>query len=335
MVRTDGVSCCVVQVKRGVVQATKGSPRRAGPAEKYVDELTAQAKEDLSRKVVVGVDPGMGNLLYFSSDNGTERKQMRYTQKQRCMETRAKKYSEILKREKGRTVVDGRTIAQWEAELSEHSHKTVSLAAFKEYIGAKLRMNSKISEFYEARWHRKQRLNGYFNRCRSEARLLGRLKEMFGEPKDVVIGIGDWEQRRHRKFKEPVKGKGFRETLRRGGYRVLLVDEHRTSVQCSHCQQDDAKCHKFLPSTRRDRNGRCWLVHGLLLCQQCRRPWNRDANASLNIERLAKTALAGLPRPEYLQRSREARKRKGDSEPADDGARKKPAVGAQPRDRLV
>jgi hypothetical protein len=83
-------------------------------------------------------------------------------------------------------VVDGRTIPQWEAELSEHSHKTVSLAAFKEYIGAKLRMNSKISKFYEARWHRKQRLNGYFNRCRSEARLLGRLKEMFGEPKDVV-----------------------------------------------------------------------------------------------------------------------------------------------------
>jgi hypothetical protein len=200
---------------------------------------------------------------------------------------------------------------QWEAELSEHSHKTVSLAAFKEYIGAKLRMNSKISKFYEARWHRKQRLNGYFNRCRSEARLM-----------DKVIGIGDWEQ-----FKEPVKGKGFRQTLRRGGYRVLLVDEHRTSVQCSHCQQDAAKCHKFLPSTRRDRNGRCWLVHGLLLCQQCRRPWNRDANASLNIARLAKTALAGLPRPEYLQRSREARKRKGDSEPADDGARKKPAVG--------
>jgi hypothetical protein len=96
-VRTDGVSCCVVQVKRGVVQATKGSPRRAGPAEKYVDELTAQAKEDLSRKVVVGVDPGMGNLLYFSSDNGTERKQMRYTQRQRRMETRAKKYSGILK----------------------------------------------------------------------------------------------------------------------------------------------------------------------------------------------------------------------------------------------
>jgi len=166
--------------------------------------------------------------------------------------------------------------------------------------------------------HRKQRLNGYFNRYRSESRLLEQLEAKFGAPKDVVIGIGDWEQWQHRKFKEPVKGKGFRQTLRRGGYRVFLVDEHRTSLQCSLCQEENAKCHKFLPSTRRDRSGRSWLVHGLLLCQQCKRPRNRDAHASMNIACLTRTALAGLSRPEHLQRSRTHCKRKGDAESSDD-----------------
>jgi hypothetical protein len=306
----------------------RGTSDSARPSEKYIDELTDNERRCLSDKIVVGVDPGMDNLLYFSTEDGTKRK--RYTQRQRRKETKVRKYDRRLVKEKGKTVVDGRTITQWEAELSAHSHKTVSLAAFKEYICAKLWMNSKISAFYEKRWHRKQRLNGYFNRCRSESRLLEQLEAMFGAPKDVVIGIGDWEQWKHRKYKEPVKGKGFRQTLRRGGYRVFLVDEHRTSLQCSLCQEENAKCHKFLPSTRRDRSGRSWFVHGLLLCQQCRRPRNRDANASMNIARLTRTALAGLSRPEYLQRSCIARKRKGGAESSDEKASKKPfACAAQ------
>ena len=52
---------------------------------------------------------------------------------------------------------------------------------------------------------------------------------------------------------EPHKGKGFRDVLRRGGYRVLLVDAFRTSVQCSRCATEAARCHteraKRTPST--------------------------------------------------------------------------------------
>ena len=68
----------------------------------------------------------------------------------------------------------------------------------------------------------------------------------------MVIGIGDWEQKKHRKFKEPVKGKGFRSLLRRGGFKVYLVDEFRTSCKCSHCQHEDGKCETF--RVRRDPN---------------------------------------------------------------------------------
>ena len=332
MVRTDGVSCCVVKVRKSDVNNEGDGAKRTGtsnsarPSEKYIDELTDDERRRLSDKIVVGVDPGMGNLLYFSSEDGKTRK--RYTQNQRRQETKVREYDRRLVKKKGKTVVEDWTITQWEAKLSAHNHKTASLAAFKEYIHAKLWVNSKIGAFYEKHWHRQQRLNGYFNRNRSESRLLEELEAKFGAPKDVVIGFGDWEQLQHRKFKEPVKGKGFRQTLRRGGYRVFLVDEHRTSLQCSLCQQENAKCHKFLPSTRCDSSGRSWFVHGLLLCQQCRRPRNRDANASMNIACLTRTALAGQSRPEHLRRSCTARKKKraAKSSDDDDEARKIPRV---------
>ena len=76
--------------------------------------------------------------------------------------------------------------------------------------------------------------------------MLGRMRVTFGDPRHVVLGVGDWEQRQHCKFKEPTKGKGLRETLRRGGYKVLLVDEFRTTKQCAQCQAGGARCETFL-----------------------------------------------------------------------------------------
>ena len=75
--------------------------------------------------------------------------------------------------------------------------------------------------------------------------MLENFAKIFGDRDSVVIGIGDWEQMKHHKFKEPTKGKGFRDLLRKKGYQVYLVDEFRTSCQCSFCQDDSAKCEKF------------------------------------------------------------------------------------------
>jgi hypothetical protein len=51
----------------------------------------------------------------------------------------------------------------------------------------------------------------------TEARLLSRFKKLFGEPETTIIAIGDFEQRKHRKFKEPIKWKGFRTLFRKAG----------------------------------------------------------------------------------------------------------------------
>jgi len=38
---------------------------------------------------------------------------------------------------------------------------------------------------------------------------------MYGNPEEVVICIGDWEQRKQMKYKEPTLGKGMRSLLRK------------------------------------------------------------------------------------------------------------------------
>lgn len=45
------------------------------------------------------------------------------------------------------------------------------------------------------------------------------------------------------------------------------------------------------------------LVHGLISCKNCSNVWNRDVNGATNIYRIAKNAVNGLERPEYLLRS--------------------------------
>jgi hypothetical protein len=58
-----------------------------------------------------------------------------------------------------------------------------------------------------------------------------------------VICIGDWEQKKQMKFKEPTIGKGMRTLFRKNNYKVFLVDEFRTSCKCSNC--NGGVCEKF------------------------------------------------------------------------------------------
>jgi hypothetical protein len=37
--------------------------------------------------------------------------------------------------------------------------------------------------------------------------MINNFKKIFGKPEDVIICAGDFEQKQHMKYKEPVKGK--------------------------------------------------------------------------------------------------------------------------------
>ena len=140
-----------------------------------------------------------------------------------------------------------------------------------------------------------------------------KFKENYGQ--DAVVCIGDWAQKEHRKFKEPVKGKGFRKMFRTFGYEIYLLDEHKTSMQCWGCKKEEAKLEKFYRREYKTKNGdtkKSELLHGLPKiaerdfgkCKTCKRLWNRDANSSRNQRDLAKEYIAGRERPEYLKISK-------------------------------
>jgi transposase len=316
MIDTDGVSCSIVFIRSDLFGKRYNDNNNFVPKEEqYIDDLPAEQLRQLSSRKIVGIDPGMSDLLYCSTENmykGEDRygeAQFRYTQNQRRSELRIKKYQRILNQQKGEHVVDGKTVIEWETTLSAFNRKTVDYDKFRDYITAKLFVNSKIAPFYETRHHRKMKLNSYYNTRRSEQKLVTNFIKKFGQPDEVVVGIGDWSQKQHRKYKEPTKGKGFRKVLKQAGFPVLLVDEFRTSCQCFHCGTTgvESKCVKFRerldPNTKKpylQRHPR--FVHGLLKCTTCKRLWNRDANGALNIARIVRSAVAGRERPEYLSR---------------------------------
>ena len=71
-------------------------------------------------------------------------------------------------------------------------------------------INHKLFAFYNKYIFRKLKLNGYMNRLKNEQKLMNKFKKVFGDKNDVVVCFGDFEQRKHMKYKEPIKGKDMK-----------------------------------------------------------------------------------------------------------------------------
>jgi transposase len=171
---------------------------------------------------------------------------------------------------------------------------------FKEYCKKKNEINKKIIDFYSKKIFRKLKLNGYMNSKKSEQRMIKNFEKIFGNKKDVIICIGDFEQKQHMKYKEPTKGKSIRDLFRNNGYELYLIDEFRTSCKCSNCGNDNCKF-MFRKSPKPYKNHTI-LVHGLIRCKSCSKTWNRDCNGATNIYKIAKNILNNQERPDYLCR---------------------------------
>lgn len=119
----------------------------------------------------------------------------------------------------------------------------------------------------------------------------------------MVVCFGDFEQKKHMKYKEPIKGKGMRTLFRRNGFKTYLVDEFRTSCKCSSCE--GGSCEKFMmrenPKPFREGFNLCW---GLLKCKTCDGVWNRECNGATNIYKIAFNSINGKDRPNYLSRKK-------------------------------
>ena len=317
MIETDGVGCSIQLIRHDLYGRTHLRQANNPVLEAYIDEVPIEKLRD---KKLVGIDPNLSDLLYCVSKDNDQILKLRYTQNQRRKQTKSKEYQRSLEQFKAATIIEGQTVIQWETQFSIQmnqdglSYKTLNFEKFQTYIQHKNQINSKLVRFYEVFEHRRLKWYGYINRQKSEARFINRFKELFGSSDNVVIGIGDYEQHQHRKYKEPIKGKGFRKMFHRAGYKhTYLVDEHKTSCKCHGCKdiiEDNYVVGGECVTFRRCKNPRPWkeeeniVRHGLLMCQTCRKLWCRDTNASLNIWEIMKAAQESKARPRYLQRGK-------------------------------
>lgn len=304
MIETDGISCTLLLLRKDLIGKRLPMMKKGLSTETYIDELTDYTQ--LQNKKIVGIDPGKCDLIYCVDADNKDANKFRYSQDQRRKETKKKKYSKIqleLKKEKIQGKGTSKTIIEWETELSKLNKKTLDITKFKEYIQKKSEINGLLFPFYEKYIFRKLRLQSYRNTKKSEQKMLNNFKRIFGSEKDVVVCFGDYEQKKHMKFKEATKGKGMRTLFRKAGFQTYLVDEFRTSCRCSKCEIGICKKTMVRENPKPFRSGNV-LVHGLICCKNGCGYWNRDVNGATNIYKIAFNAINNKARPSYLSRSK-------------------------------
>jgi hypothetical protein len=300
MIETDGVSCSLLLLRKDLVGKKLPMMKKGLSTEIYIDELNDYSQ--IQNKKIVAIDPGKCDLIYCVDDCNKESNKFRYSQDQRRKETKKKKFSKIqleLKQEK----INGKTIIEWETEISKYNRKSLNIPKFKEYIKKKSEINGMLFTFYEKYIFRKLRLQSYRNTKRSEQKMLNNFKRIFGNEKDVIVCFGDYEQKKQMKFKEATKGKGMRTLFRKAGFQTYLVDEFRTSCMCSKCEIGICKKTMVRENPKPYRSGNV-LVHGLICCKNGCGYWNRDVNGATNIYKIAYNAINNKERPNYLSRSK-------------------------------
>ena len=300
MVSTDGIGLSILLLRDDLVGKKLPMMKKGISKELYIDELDDYST--LRDKKIVGVDPGKEDLIYCVDDASKDANVFRYSQHQRRKETKMKKYNNIILAMKTNKI-EGKTIIEYETELSHFNRKSLQITKYKEYLREKNRINHILFSFYRKELFRKLKFGKYINIKRNEQKMISNFKRIYGNPDNVVICIGDWEQRTQMKYKEPTLGKGIRTLFRKNNYNVFLVDEFRSSCKCSNC--NGGICEKYMvrnhPNKKKNKD-ELRLVHGLLRCKSGCGSWNRDRNGSSNIYKIAKNAINNKERPSYLCR---------------------------------
>lgn len=299
MISTDGVGVSILFIRDDLVGKRLPNAKKGVSKELYIDELNDYSA--LHNKKIIGIDPGKEDLIYCVDDASKDANVFRYSQNQRRKETKMKKYNNIILGMKTNKI-QGKSVIEYETELSLYNRKTLCIDKFKAYIAEKNRINHILFDFYAKQLFRKLKFGRHINIKRSEQKMISDFRKTYGNPDEVVICIGDWEQRQQMKYKEPTLGIGMRSLFRKNKYKVYLVDEFRSSCKCSKC--DGGVCEKFMVRKNpRPNKDDMRLVHGLLRCKSGCGSWNRDRNGSSNIYKIACQAIHKLERPSYLCRT--------------------------------
>lgn len=216
---------------------------------------------------------------------------------------------------KQKTIIGSKNIIKIESELSRYNSSTCNWSNLCSYVKAKNKVNSLLFDFYKKEIHRRLTWYSYINRQRSESKMLNRLEDVFGGPKNTVILMGDWSRNSTPKNQVPVKGKSIRKLIKSRGYKLFLVNEFRTScreyqtgeelVNFRWNKEKSQYVHRLLGSKRLLQE-RAMNTEELKISRQNKNGLptiiNRDLNAALNILLKGKCIIKGDKLPEYFLR---------------------------------
>jgi len=217
MIKTDGISVSILFVRVD----NKGNPVKKQKGKMYKEQLDceyiekAELTDELRKMKIVTIDPNDGgDLIYCGSKNeNDELETFRYTQNQRRLETRTKKYMKITEKVNNETKINNQTIKQIESTLSVLNSKTVNCEEFKKYVTEKNKVNKILYTHYQQEFFRKFKLNKFINMQKSEAKMVENFKSKFGTPDKIIIVFGDHDKGQHNmKGLEPTICKKFRKT---------------------------------------------------------------------------------------------------------------------------
>jgi len=312
MIRTDGVSCCVLflRVDANGKPLSKTWKNKKCCEEENIDYIEkVELTEELKNMKVVCADPNYSDLIYCGSkDENGNLQTFRYTQNQRRIETRLKKYNKIIDKINKETKIENKSIKEIETELSLLNSKTCDYEKFIYYCIEKNNINYKLYSHYEQTFFRKFKLNRFTNTQKSELKMVKNFSNKYGKPDKTIFVMGDYDKGDyHMKGKEPVICKKFRRIFRNAGYKTFLVNEFRTSKICNCC---NGELEHFLerPSQKPKlkKENKTEICHGLLRCQSVKHKseifHNRDKNAVQNMLNIVKSVFDIGKRPNIFCR---------------------------------
>jgi RNA-binding protein YhbY len=328
---TDGVGCSLLFIKEEYYKDNKAmrmnsmKKPKCYKEEKYVDQLTDIEKEEVIKLRLIGIDPGIIDLIAATDGKTTTKIKnngkifrvtpyYHYSNKEHIHETKSKIYAKKkLEVRKEKTIKIGnefKSVEQIESELSNYNSNSCKWGKCIVYTTVKNRINNVLIEHYEEYIYRKHKWYAYINQQKAEQKMLKKFKEKMGGPKESAILIGDYDQKgSYMKGLPPTKGMSIRRTLRRAGYKVYLVNEYNTSCKLYKTGEDLIEFRgKRTPLALKAYN-----EEGLDLKNKNRESKKteefksneiikRDLNGSLNILYKGNCILKGKEVPKYMQR---------------------------------
>ena len=171
MIKTDGIGCSVLLVKLDkegnpiniTTKLQKEYETKMNSLDKYIENI--EITNEMKKKRIVCLDPNLSDIFYTVSKNYVnmvivendkpkvikEEKiiTFRYTQNQRRLETRNKKYNKLQDKINKETKINNKSIKEIETKLSNNNSKSSNYNKFLEYCKKKNETNGLLLSHYK------------------------------------------------------------------------------------------------------------------------------------------------------------------------------------------